>query len=140
MRCTTLSSLTVNHQIGGGKMANDKMTSAEYLEMNKTVKQNKYKNVPVIVDDIKFPSKREARYYGKLKILKASGHLINFRMQVKYDFIINGIKIGSYRADFVEEWPTIGIKVVDAKGVKTPVYELKKKLMFACFGIIIKEV
>jgi hypothetical protein len=46
----------------------------------------------------------------------------------------------AYIADFVVEYPDGKIAVMDAKGVKTPVYNLKKKLMLAANNILITEV
>lgn len=103
-------------------------------------KRMKYRNVKVEIDGIKFASKREAKYYGKLKILKQSGEVIDFQLQPRYDFIINGVNCGFYKGDFKILWKSGKIQVVDAKGMKLPVYNLKKKLMLACHRIVIHEV
>jgi len=103
-------------------------------------KRMKYRNVKTVIDGITFDSKKEANYYGKLKLLLKSGEVIKFDCQVRYDFELNGIKMGFYKADFVIHWKTSGIKVVDVKGMKTPVYQLKKKMMKAFHGIDIFEV
>lgn len=112
----------------------------EYREYAKKrgIKTSKYKNVRTEANGIKFDSSKEAKYYGILKLRKASGEL-TFERQVKYDFVINGILVCSYVADFVLQLP--GRKeVVDVKGMKTPIYKLKKKLMKAVYGIDITEV
>lgn len=102
--------------------------------------QNKYRNKITIVDDIKFSSKKEANYYGKLKLLLKSGDVISFERQVKYHFELNGVKIGYYVADFVINWKTTGIRVVDVKGMRLPIYNLKKKMMKAFHNIDVIEV
>lgn len=100
---------------------------------------NKYRNIKVEIDSIKFDSKAEGRYYGQLKMRKLAGDILNFECQVAYDLVVNGISIGKYIADFVIQHKDRK-EVVDCKGMKTPVYNLKKKLMFAIYGISITEV
>jgi hypothetical protein len=117
------------------------MSVSEFNELKFEIpKRMKYRNVKVEVDGYKFDSKKEAAYYGKLKVLKASGVVLDFKMQVRYDFVINGVKIGFYKSDFDVIWKEGGLKVTDAKGFKTPVYQLKKRLMKALYGIVIKEI
>jgi hypothetical protein len=60
-------------------------------------------------------------------------------LQVRFNLIVNDQKICAYVADFRYErenkdsvWEQI---VEDAKGVETPEFKLKKKLMKACLGI-----
>ena len=116
------------------------VTVMEYQEYLAKKGQNpgKYRNVRTEADGIKFDSSKEAKYYGILKLRKAAGEL-TFERQVKYDFVINGILVCSYVADFVLQLP--GKKqVVDVKGMRTPIYKLKKKLMKAVYGIDIIEV
>lgn len=115
------------------------MTSEEYKLNFQIPKRMKYRNVPVVVDDIHFQSKKEAAFYGKYKLLQKAGEL-TFERQVRYDFIINGVNIGFYKADFVLKWKSGNIQVVDCKGVRTPVYMIKKKLMRALHNIVIFEV
>jgi len=103
-------------------------------------KRMKYRNVKTVIDGITFDSKKEAAYYGKLKLLLKSGDVLAFQRQVRYNFELNGVKIGTYVADFVIEWKTLGTKVVDVKGMKLPIYNLKKKMMKAFHGIDIMEV
>ena len=99
----------------------------------------KYGNKKTIVDGFKFDSMREAARYGSLKILKAAGLISNLRLQVSYTIMINEIKVCRYVADFV--YIERGREVVeDVKGMKTPIYNLKKKLMKAVLGITISEV
>lgn len=106
---------------------------------------NKYRAVRTTVDGIKFASKREARRYQELKMLERAGAIEDLRCQVPYDLTVNGQKIGRYVADFeytalqtdpIKDWRAV---VEDVKGMKTPVYNLKKKLMRAIHGIEILE-
>lgn len=116
------------------------VTVLEYREYarKRGIKTSKYKNVRTEVDNIKFDSTKEAKYYGILKLRKAAGEL-TFERQVKYDFVINGVLVCSYVADFVLQFPGYKL-VVDVKGMRTPIYKLKKKLMKAVYGIDITEV
>ena len=98
-------------------------------------KRMKYRNVKTVVDGITFDSKKEANYYGKLKLLQKSGEVISFERQVRYNIVIDGQKICAYVADFVVVWSKSGIKVIDVKGISTPIFKLKQKLMKAVLGI-----
>lgn len=100
---------------------------------------NKYRAVPTIVDGIRFASKKEARRWGELMLLYQAGKIGPVELQPEYQLVVNGQLVGKYRADF--RYPEDGQLVVeDAKGVRTPVYKLKRKLMLALHGIDIKEV
>lgn len=103
-------------------------------------KRMKYRNVKTVIDGITFDSKKEANYYGKLKILQKAGEVVSFQRQVRYDFEVNKISLGFYKLDFLVNWASGKVQFVDVKGVKTPVYQLKKKLMKAIYGIDIFEV
>lgn len=109
-------------------------------ELNfQVTKRSKYRNVKVEVDGIKFDSKKEAKYYGKLKMLKLSGDVQEFTLQPRYDFKLNGVNLGFYKADFLVIWKSGKVQVTDCKGFRTPVYQLKKKLLLAIHGITIYE-
>lgn len=107
----------------------------------------KYHNTPVTRDGKTFPSKREAGRYAELKILERAGKIIGLKTQVSYLLIPAQYDENhrciehscKYVADFV--YIENGQLVVeDAKGVKTDVYRIKRKLMLKEYGIRIKEV
>ena len=100
--------------------------------------RSKYNAVKTTVDGIKFDSKAEARRYSELKLLLKAKTIADLELQPRYDFVVNGVKIGFYKADFRYK---MGNRLIieDVKGVKTPVYNLKKKLMKAIHGIDILE-
>tara|TARA_R110000782_G_scaffold240221_1_gene326673 strand:- start:23 stop:331 length:309 start_codon:yes stop_codon:yes gene_type:complete len=85
-----------------------------------------------------FDSKKEAKRYAELLILERAYEITNLELQPRYDMILNGVKICSYSADFRYQ---DGLKLVveDVKGYKTPVYNLKKKMMRAFHAIEIFE-
>lgn len=104
--------------------------------------KNKYGNRKVKVDGIKFDSMKEAHRYGELRLLQRAGEIRGLKLQVPFELLP---KCGSnravkYIADFVY-WDKDGNKIVeDAKGCRTEVYKLKKKMMLALLGIEITEV
>jgi hypothetical protein len=100
---------------------------------------SKYHAIRVEVDGIVFASKAEARRYGELKLAELSGSVSALELQPKFPLIVNGKKISTYIADFryIENGRTV---VEDVKGVRTPVYRLKKKMVEAQYGIEIVEV
>jgi len=99
----------------------------------------KYGNKKTVVNGIKFDSKWEAERYLYIKSLERAGRVKDLELQVRYNLIVNDQKICAYIADFRYkredkdgEWHEI---IEDAKGVETPEFKLKKKLMKACLGI-----
>lgn len=99
----------------------------------KTCATNKYKNSICEVDGIKFHSKKEANRYKELKLMRITGIIKELKRQVpfvlqesfkKNNVTYRGIK---YIADFVYEQDGKTI-IEDAKGYRTPEYEIKKKL------------
>jgi hypothetical protein len=103
---------------------------------------SKFNNARTLVDGIRFDSKKEAAAWSGLQILLRMGRIRNLERQVTFRLEIAGQLICSYRADFVYEEYVKGdwIRVVhDAKGMITPLYRLKKKLMKALHGIEIRE-
>lgn len=102
--------------------------------------KNKFRAIKTEIDGIVFDSKKESKTYLELKILEKAKLIKNIQLQVPYLIEINGMKICKYVADFVYIDCKTGKTVVhDAKGMKTPVYNIKKKLMKAVLGIDILE-
>ncbi len=99
----------------------------------------KYRNKITIVDNIRFHSTKEARRYQELKLLGKAGEITDLRLQVPFEIMIGGKTICVYYADFVYKEKGIS-KVEDVKGMRTPVYRLKKKLVEAYYGVKIHEV
>lgn len=107
---------------------------------------NKYGNKKETIDGITFDSKHEASIYAELKLLERCGAIRNLQLQVPFIILdayeINGRKIRAvkYVADFVFINEKGEQEVWDAKGVKTDVYKLKKKMFEQRYKIEIKEV
>ena len=128
--------------------------------------KRKYNNKKIIVDGIKFDSKKEALRYKELKMLEKAGIISNLQRQVKYTLIpaqyertdevyTRGKDKGkpkkgriierecAYYADFVylQNGNTI---VEDVKGYRDGqaynLFVIKRKLMLYVHGIIVKEI
>lgn len=101
----------------------------------------KYGNVKTTTSDgIKHDSIKEANRWCELKLLERAGMIQDLQRQVKFLLIPKqeGERPVYYIADFV--YTENGNKVVeDAKGCRTEVYKLKKKMMLYFHGIRIKE-
>ena len=102
----------------------------------RTRRGNKYNAVKTVVDGITFDSKREARYYSRLKILKEMGEVSYFLRQVPFDLPGN-VK---YRVDFMIVGVGGRVRYVDVKGKRTAMYILKKKQVEAFYPVTIEEV
>jgi hypothetical protein len=119
------------------------MTAAQYQAQISAPQSKgaKFGNVWTEVDGIKFQSKAEAAYYGKLKILKRAGQILDFKRQTPFRIVVNGVFICTYKADFVIYHNSGTRDVVDVKSEATEnlySFQLKKKLLFALHGINLK--
>lgn len=103
-------------------------------------KKNKFKAVKVVLDGHKFPSKREAKRYAELKLLEQLGDVEMLCLQVKFPVVINGIEVFTYIADFTYVDRNGDDVIEDAKGMRTPLYRLKRKCVEAMYGVKIVEV
>jgi len=88
-----------------------------------------------------YASKAEARRAAELRLLQSAGRISGLEEQVRFEIIPkqDGERKAEYWADFTY-WENGVYVVEDCKGVRTPVYNLKKKLMLLVHGIRIKEV
>jgi hypothetical protein len=103
-------------------------------------KMTKYNAVKTEVDGFVFASKAEARRYSELKLLEMAGDIYNLTLQPIFSITVNNKHVGKYIADFqYQVSKTDKMIVEDVKGVKTPVYRLKKKLVEALYNITITE-
>ena len=112
---------------------------------------NKYGAKKTEIDGIVFDSKHEAHRWVELKYMERAGLIKELKRQVRYCLIPtiegDGRKVVQravyYVADFTyyekagDRWKCV---VEDAKGVRTDVYKIKKKLMRWRYGIEIREV
>ena len=98
--------------------------------------KNKYHNVETVKGGIKFASRLESEYYTNLKLLEKAGIIRDLEMQVPFILMEpftdrDGKKHRAikYVADFVYTETESGARVVaDCKGMRTRVYEMKRKM------------
>lgn len=107
---------------------------------------SKYRAVKVTMDGKIFDSKKEARRYVILKDMERHGEIRDLQTQVRFQLIPSQRENGkcierevSYKADFVY-WQNGKMIVEDTKGVRTPEYVIKRKLMLWVHGIKVKEI
>lgn len=109
-------------------------------------KENKYHNKKCEYNGIKFDSIKERNYYIRLEALQKFGKISELKTQVPF-VLIETFKLEDrtyrqtkYIADFTYKDEQGKYHVVDAKGFRTPEYQLKKKLMAWKYNIEIEEV
>lgn len=103
-------------------------------------KPTKYRAVRTTVDGVTFASKKEARRFAELKLLERAGKISDLKTQPLIRCDAGGVHICDYRADFFYFDRAKQTMVwEDAKGFKTPIYRLKKKIVLALTGIKVTE-
>jgi hypothetical protein len=99
---------------------------------------------PAWIDGVRFASKAEAKRYGELKLLEKAQQIRELEIQPVFPIEVvnplNGevIQVGVYKADFRYR-ESSRVVVEDVKGMRTPIYRLKKKLVEGLYGIQIRE-
>lgn len=119
--------------------AGDNLSGASAASNSQKAWKNKYRAQPVVTDEGRFASKKEYADWCALKLREKAGLIIRLERQVKFPLSVNGQLITTFIADavFFENGKRV---VVDSKGVQTPVYRLKKKLMRALLNIEVQEI
>jgi hypothetical protein len=124
--------------VGGvrsGPLRGDSVTTIPIEQLASLIKKpSKYRAQPVVVDGIRFHSRKEANRWVVLKLLAERGAITNLRRQVPYELTLKT----TYVADFVYD-DGAGEVVEDVKGFRTKVYRQKYRAMLAQHGIRIKE-
>ncbi|MDI6756450.1 MAG: DUF1064 domain-containing protein [Endomicrobiia bacterium] len=87
------------------------------------------------LDGIKFASKKEAKYYSELLLRQKEGEVIFFLRQIPIH-LGGGVK---YVVDFQEFRADGTVHFVDVKGMKTPTYKAKKKMVENIYPFEIEE-
>jgi hypothetical protein len=128
------------NKIGQNLHNRDNLNAAEFRQMMAERERagGKFNNVSTLVDGYRFDSKKEAQYYGGLKMRKIGGAIKGFSVHPVYRLEINNVLICTYEADF-EVLENDGTKtVVDVKGEATAnlyTFRIKQNLMLALLGI-----
>jgi hypothetical protein len=109
----------------------------------------KYRNQPISVNGERFDSLAEARRWAELQILLKAGEISELRRQVAFELVPSqrdrqgkAVRPVRYVADFVYRAKLEGggpLIVEDTKGVRTPEFAIKAKLMLWRHGITVLE-
>lgn len=103
---------------------------------------SKYRAIKTTIDGITFDSRKEAKRYSELKLLQRANEIKELKLQVPF-ILVDKSKHGraiKYIADFTYyEGDRFIVEDVKSPASKTPVYELKKRLMAERYDIEIKE-
>ncbi len=121
----------------------------QYYEIVKMQKRsgNKYHAKKTEYNGHVYDSKHEAAIAMQLDLLMKEKDPADRILSItphpkKYDLIVNGVKISSYTPDFLVEYASGKIEIVDAKSkitAKKNDYVMRKKLMKALYDIDIIE-
>lgn len=108
------------------------------------MRKSKYGNIKTLYKNILFHSKKEATYAKTLDALKRAKkpeeRVESYDCQRPYPIFINGKKVTTYIADFLVKYADGHVEIVDVKGYKNSIYNLKKKIVEAYYGIKITEI
>ena len=98
--------------------------------------KHKFNAKPTTYDGIKFASKKEQKRYLELRVLESAGDILFFLRQTPMH-LSGGVK---YVCDYQVFWSDGTVTFEDVKGMRTPMYKLKKKQVEALYPIIITEI
>lgn len=129
----------------GARMSNERDAWTALVQQQ--AKPHKYNARKKVVDGITFDSSKEAKRYQELVLLVAAGEVKELQLQPRFPIYVckyrggELTKVCDYVADFrYREGPNGLLVIEDVKGVRTPVYRLKRKMFEAQYGIEIREV
>jgi hypothetical protein len=106
------------------------------MNNKKYIIKHKFHAKKVEIDDISFPSKKEATRYKQLKTLQEEGVVLFFLRQVPLH-LPGGVK---YVCDFLVFLADGNVRFEDVKGFKTETYKIKKKIVEDVYPIEIFEI
>ncbi|MDJ0922100.1 MAG: DUF1064 domain-containing protein [Henriciella sp.] len=122
-------------------MTHQRIDPAILAAVRSKPKKSKYGNVKVKIDGISFDSKAEGERYGLLKLLDRGGVIEALELQPKYDCIVNGVHVASYRPDFRYRHVETGDTVIeDVKGKEPDAMRIRRILTEALFDIEVRVV
>lgn len=99
-------------------------------------RRSKYGAESVVVDGIRFDSKRESKRYLLLKDRMARGEITRFHRQVRFD-LEGGVL---YICDFLVFHNDGSVVYEDSKGVRTKEFNMKRRMVRARYGVEIELV
>lgn len=99
-------------------------------------RKHKFSAKKTELDGIKFPSKLEASYYERLKLLQKAGEVVFFLRQVPFH-LGGGV---TYRVDYQVFYTNGEVAFIDVKGHETEEFITKKKLVESMYPVEIEVV
>lgn len=115
----------------------------------RSLKRQKYGNIRVKDDGYTFDSKREHKRYCELRMLARAGKIKHLQVHTRFPIKVNEQLICTYEADFSYYETQDGtiktpyqfvVEDVKSPATRTPLYELKKKLMKAVHNVTVEEI
>ena len=98
--------------------------------------RHKFKAIATEHDGIKFPSKREAKAYADLMLEKRAGIVLFFLRQCPLH-LPGGTRLV---IDFIVFYADGSVRFIDAKGMETPGFRVKKREIEAVYPITIETI
>lgn len=119
-------------------MTRERMSAAEYVNAaggfaGLEKPKSKYRNIPTVVDGVRFSSRAEAKRWDELRMLEKAGEIAELHRQVAFPLYAQGdSKVGDYVADFVYWLPApAGFApsqvIEDVKGIRTALFDWKAR-------------
>jgi Protein of unknown function (DUF1064) len=148
-----LPTSTVEARRARGLVKNEKMSAlaqskrqgkynAKGVHLHRITLAETHKKDP---DRIWFASGAEAERYRQLRELEQKEQIRSLRCQRVFPLAWNGVQLGTYRADF--EYIVVAPRVhdeysvvEDVKGLITDIFDLKKRLVRAQYGVDVIEI
>lgn len=127
---------------------------AERLQLQKVLVEGappsggfKYKNMPTVIDGIRFDSKKEGKRYVNLLLRQKAGEISRLRVHVRFALFdpgdnCRGEYMGRFTADFVyfENGAMVVEDVKSAATARARDWLRTKQLMRACHSIEVREI
>lgn len=82
---------------------------------------------------ILYDSGLEARVAADLEYQRSAGEILEIKRQFPVDFAINGLHITRHYVDFRVLWRDGTVELIEAKGMRTPIWVLKRRLLEALY-------
>lgn len=119
------------------------MTPSQHYQaaLAKPAKPRKYKNTPVVVDGLKFDSKREGSRYCELKMLARAGEISHLTVHPKFPLHVGETLIGRMEPDFsYRRDGKLVCEDVKSDPTITPIFKWKAKHLLAEYGVAVEVV
>jgi hypothetical protein len=99
--------------------------------LSKTKKKNKFNAKSQVYNDVRYDSQLEAKVAENLDWQLKAGELVEVKRQVKVPLHVNGVFITNYYVDFRTVDKHGQVNYVEAKGIETKDFLIKKRIFIA---------